>query len=258
MYKLLVIDDEPLVRRGIVSLIPFDELGVEEIFEASNGQSGLDIIKEKDIDIVLCDINMPKLNGLEFAKEVKGIKPWIKIAIITGYDYFDYAKQALKIGVEDYVLKPVSKQDVYQVVATLIKKIEVEGTIKEVYKTIQSTKKLDDGVMDSQGYKEQIDQFITENLSNEDLTLTLLGDYLGLSVSYLSSLFKKLYGIPFSDYVLHQRIEKSKLLLLSTSLKNYEIAEQVGITDANYFSTLFRKHVGDSPNKFKKKIQRNE
>ena len=83
MYKLLVIDDEPFVRRGIVSLIPFEELGVGEIFEAANGEKGLEIVKEHEPDIVLCDINMPKLNGLEFSKEVKSIKPWIKTSEIS-------------------------------------------------------------------------------------------------------------------------------------------------------------------------------
>lgn len=258
MYKLLVIDDEPFVRRGIVSLIPFEELGVGEIFEAANGEKGLEIVKEHEPDIVLCDINMPKLNGLDFSKEVKAIKPWIKIAMITGYDYFEYAKQAVKIGVEDYVLKPVSKQDVMEVIANLIKKIEEESTLKEVMKTIEATKSSDDIGLDSSGYKEQIDKVINEFLSSEDFSLTFLADKLGLSVSYLSSLFKKIYGIPFSDYILNERLEKSKLLLLSTSLKNYEIAEQVGIIDPNYFSTLFRKKFGDSPNKYKKKIQGRE
>lgn len=255
MYKLLVIDDEPFVRRGIVSLIPFEELGVGEIFEAANGEKGLEIVKEHEPDIVLCDINMPKLNGLDFSKEVKKIKPWIKIAIITGYDYFEYAKQAVKIGVEDYVLKPVSKQDVMEVIANLIKKIEEEAMLKEVLKTIEAAKNSDDIGLDTSGYQEQINKVISQYLSSEDFSLTFLADKLGLSVSYLSSLFKKIYGIPFSDYVLNERLEKSKLLLLSTSLKNYEIAEQVGIIDPNYFSTLFRKKFGDSPNKYKKRIQ---
>lgn len=255
MYKLLVIDDEPFVRKGIVSLIPFEELGVGKIFEAENGAIGLEIVKEEEPDIILCDINMPKINGLEFAKEVKALKPWIKIVIITGYDYFEYAKQAVKIGVEDYILKPVSKQDVYEIVANVIKKIESEGTLKEVYKTIETHKNSEETGVDTTGYKERIDRVINEYISSEDLSLAFLADKLGLSMSYLSSLFKKIYGTPFSDYILNVRLEKSKILLLTTSLKNYEIAEAIGIADPNYFSTLFRKRFGDSPNKFKKKVQ---
>jgi two-component system response regulator YesN len=120
MYRLLVVDDEPLVRKGVVTLISFEELGIAEVMEASNGEEALEKVHSFDPHIILCDINMPKLNGLEFARFVKNEKPWIKIGIITGYDYFDYAKQALKIGVEDYILKPVSKQDIYEVLNKLV------------------------------------------------------------------------------------------------------------------------------------------
>ncbi len=84
----------------------------------------MEIVKKEEPDIILCDINMPKINGLDFSKEVKANWPWIKIAIITGYDYFEYAKEAVKIGVEDYVLKPVSKDDVQEVIQKLVLKIQ--------------------------------------------------------------------------------------------------------------------------------------
>ncbi len=252
--KLLVIDDEPLVRRGIVSLIPFDELGIEKVLEAENGAKGLEIVEAQEPDIILCDINMPKINGLDFSKKVKEGWPWIKIAIITGYDYFDYARQAVKIGVEDYVLKPISKNDVYEIVASLINKIKEEGKIKEVYKVTLKAEK-ESQTLDSLGYKEQIDQLIGSHMASEDLSLSWLAEELALNDNYLSTLFKKLYGIPFSDYVVNMRLEKSKILLLTTNLKNYEIAERIGIGDPNYFSTLFKKKYGSSPGKYRKKIQ---
>lgn len=253
MYRLLVVEDEPLVRKGIVTLIPFDQLGIHQVLEASNGQEALEKIREFDPHILLCDINMPKLNGLELAKIVKEEKPWIKIGMITGYDFFDYAKQALKIGVEDYILKPVSKQDVYEVLVNLIKKIQQEETMKEVYKTIQA----DNGnlmELDSTGYRKQIQEIMDENIDQEDFSLTILASKIGLTNSYLSSLFKKIFGIPFQEYMLNERLEKGKILLLSTSLKNYEIAEKIGISDPNYFSTLFRKKYGYSPNQYKQKV----
>ncbi len=252
--KLLVIDDEPLVRRGIVSLIPFEELGIGKVLEAENGARGLELVEAEEPDIILCDINMPKLNGLDFSKKVKKRWPWIKIAIITGYDYFDYARQAVKIGVEDYVLKPISKNDVYEIVAGLTNKIREESKLKEVYK---ATFKIEEEVqvMDGAGYKEKIDQFIGEHLSSEDLSLSWLAEELSLNDNYLSTLFKKLYGVPFSEYVVNLRLEKSKILLLTTNLKNYEIAGRIGISDPNYFSTLFKKKYGSSPGKYRKKIQ---
>lgn len=253
MYQLLVIDDESFVRRGIVTLIPFEQLGIDQVFEASNGQEAIDLVREKEIQLILCDINMPKINGLDLAKMVKEEKPWIKIAMITGYDYFDYAKQALKIGVEDYILKPVSKSDVYEALANLIKKIEQDATLREMLHHVQTVQH-EPVELDSTGYKKKIDAVIEAKLSEETFALSVLAEELGLNMSYLSTLFKRIYGISFQDYMLNERLEKSKILLLSTSLKNYEIAEKVGITDPNYFSTLFRKKFGSSPNQFKRKV----
>jgi len=253
MYRLLVVDDEPLVRKGVVTLIPFSKLGISEVMEASNGEEALESVRNFKPHIILCDINMPKLNGLELAKIVKEEKPWIKIGMITGYDYFDYAKQALKIGVEDYILKPISKQDVYEVLVNLITKIQQEESMKEVYKTIHKENNQNSEI-DGTGYKKQILESIEMNLNEEDFSLSVLAYELGLTNSYLSSLFKKIFGIPFQDYILNERLEKGKVLLLSTALKNYEIAEKIGISDPNYFSTLFRKKYGKSPNQYKKKV----
>ena len=100
MYKLLIIDDEPLVRRGITTLVDFHVLGIEAVYEAADGQEGLVLFRQHLPDLILVDINMPRMNGLEFAKEVKALKSETQIAVITGYDYFDYAQKALKIGVD--------------------------------------------------------------------------------------------------------------------------------------------------------------
>lgn len=254
MYQLLVVEDEPIVRRGIMTLIPYEQFGINKVFEASNGMDALQIVREEMIDLILCDINMPKLNGLDFAKLVKEEKPWTKIALITGYDFFEYAKQALKIGVEDYILKPVSKKDIEEVINNLVKKIEKDATLREL--VTGNPNHFDELLeIDSTGYKKQIHGIIEENLREESFSLSFLADKMGLSVNYMSTLFKKLYGINFQDYLLQERLEKSKRLLLSTSMKNYEIAEQVGIYDPNYFSTLFKKKYGLSPNQFKRKVR---
>lgn len=108
--RLLIVDDEVLVRRGIKSLVDFESLNIRAVEEAANGLEALEIFKTFDPHIVLADINMPKMDGLNFSKAAKALNPKVKIALITGYDYFDYALQALKIGVDDYILKPVSKK----------------------------------------------------------------------------------------------------------------------------------------------------
>ena len=108
MYSILIVDDEPLIRRGMKTFINFEKYKIDTIYEAENGESASRIFSEKLPDLVLLDINIPFKDGLSLAKEMKDLKKDVKIAIISGYDYFEYAQKAVKIGVEDYILKPVS------------------------------------------------------------------------------------------------------------------------------------------------------
>ncbi len=255
MYKLLIVDDEPLVRRGIKSLVDFQGLQIDIILEAINGEEALEKFQKELPDIVLADINMPKMDGLSFAEKAKKVKPSVKIALITGYDYFDYALQAIKIGVDDYILKPVSKNDVQEVLQKLIEKIKATETQMEVQKTLKTL--LGDSEKDTEdSYKEMIQLILDRELHNSSFSLKALSDELGYSSGYLSGLFKKIYGTTFQDYLVKQRMEKAKLLLLTTELKHYEIAESIGINDVNYFSARFKKVVGESPKQYKERVRR--
>lgn len=224
--------------------------------EASDGKAALEIFKTELPDLILADINMPKLNGLEFASICKTIKPDVKICLVTGYDYFDYAVTALKLGVDDYILKPASKKDIGEALGKLINKISNEKNADEL-NSIVSGLKNKPVLEDDYGYKAKIQNAIEDNIGNPALSLTLLSEKMALSFGYLGSLFKKLFGIPFQDYVLAERMERAKILLLSTDMKNYEIAEAVGFEDPNYFSTAFKKKYGVSPNRYKEKVRVN-
>lgn len=248
MYKLLVVDDEPLVRKGIVTLIDYEKLGISEIYEAVNGREAYDLFDMHSPDIVLLDINLPKINGLELAKRFKDESPSVKIAMLTGYDYFDYALSALKIGVEDYILKPVSRDDITTLLIKLIASIESDRTTLELrgmIKNIHETEHIEDD-----SYKKSLIQITERELGNNAFSLTNLASQMGFSPGYTSTLFKMLMGQSFQDYMLARRLEKAKLLLLTTELKIYEVAERVGFEDVNYFSVRFKKMFGVSPKNY--------
>lgn len=245
MYKLLIVDDEPLIRKGILTLVDFEKLGITDAYEASNGTEGLRLFIQHAPQLILLDINLPVMNGLELAQAIKALDRQAKIAMITGYDYVDYAISALKIGVDDYILKPVSKQDVTDVIAKLIQKYESEQTNREVQNVVSA---LINEPNDSTRHRLQT--MIDQSLSSPELSLTSVAHSLGYAPNYLSSLFKNLFGVPFQEYVLSHRLEKAKLLLLTTSLKNYEIAERVGFEDVNYFNTRFKLKYGVSPKQY--------
>lgn len=254
IYKLLIVDDEDIIRKGIISFVNFEELNIDRVLEASDGKAALEIFKVELPDLVLADINMPKLNGLQFTSACKAIKHDVKICIVTGYDYFDYAVTALKLGVDDYILKPASKKDIGDALGKLINKIVNEKNSDEL-NSIVSGLKNKTKVEEDSGYKAKIEKLIEDNIGNPELSLTLLSEKMNLSFGYLSDLFKKLIGATFQDYVFSERMERAKILLLSTDMKNYEIAEAIGFEDPNYFSTAFKKKYGVSPNRYKEKVR---
>ncbi len=247
MYHLLIVDDEKIVRQGIIRCIDFEVLGIGEIYEAENGMEALKIVEDKEVDFILADINMPRMNGLEFAKAAKNINKKIKLAFITGYDYFEYAREALKIGADDYVLKPVSKKDIYEILSRMIeKKKEEMGTAKlrEVVERLTKNDSPNISNGEDKTAKEVIMNKIEGNIANKNFSLNMLAEELGFSTGYFSSMFKKLFNINFREYLLNLRLEKAKILILSTNLKNYEVAEAIGIDDPNYFSACFKKKYG--------------
>jgi len=106
--KLLIVDDEPIICQGLRHTIPWETLGIEVIGEAYNGIQALELLNNNKVDIVLTDVKMPKMDGLALAKAIKRDHPNIHIVIISGYEEFDYAKKAIRLGVEDYLTKPVN------------------------------------------------------------------------------------------------------------------------------------------------------
>ena len=259
MYKLMVADDEPLIRRGIKQLIDLSSLRIKEIYEASNGEEALKVFEEFKPEIVLMDINMPKIDGLSVAKKIKAINPDTKIAIITGYNYFDYAQSAIKIGVEDYILKPISRKDVSEIIVKLVNSLHKRKKDREIEKILEKIT-IGDFQEDipQKNYKILIQNIIEESYTDSQFTLSTLSEKLELSLGYLSTILKKYFGIPFQDYILQKRMEKAKLLLLTTELKNHKIAEQIGFEDVNYFITKFKKYYKITPKQYRETVLKNE
>jgi two-component system response regulator YesN len=252
MYTLLIVDDEPFIRRGITSLVDYSKLNIIKVLEASNGEEALNIYQLEKPDIILADINMPRMNGLVFAEKVKADNKEVLIAFITGYDYFDYALAALKTGVDDYILKPVSRKDIEGVLKKFTSILEERNRDKKVSDIVKDLN-TEDGLDDS-GYGDKMKKIVHENIGNHDFSLTFMADKMGFSTGYLSTVFKKTFGVAFQDYVLDKRLSRAKILLLTTDKKNYEIADEVGFEDVNYFGTRFKSAFGMSPKQYKKKV----
>lgn len=252
MYRLLIVDDEPIIRQGIRQLIDLEALSIHEVVEAQDGVEALACVRENRPDILLADINMPNLDGLSLARTVKGMDRSIRVAVITGYDYFEYALAALKAGVDDFLLKPVSRNDIRLLLQKLIEGIKEDEARQRMLEPLQHLQDLTNAAgPNPTAYRDSLLRAMDEHAAESDFSLGTLAGEVNLSPGYVSSLFRQLFGIPFQEYLVKLRLERAKLLLLTTSAKVYEVAEKIGFEDPNYFSASFKKHFGVSPNQYR-------
>ncbi len=128
MYSVFLVDDEPIVLEGIRSKIDWENAGFSFAGEATDGEIALSMIHELKPDILITDIKMPFMDGLELSAAIKKTQPWIKIIILSGHDEFDYAKKAISIGIEDYLLKPFTSEDVIESLKKVAAQIDRERT----------------------------------------------------------------------------------------------------------------------------------
>ena len=240
VYSIMIVEDEYLVRQGISSLVDFKKFNMQVIGEAENGLEAWEKIQAECPDIILTDINMPQMNGIKLAQLAREQYPQLHIIFLTGYDDFDYALSAVKLGADDYLLKPFSREDVEAMLIKVKEKLDKEKKQQQVHELVEKAEFSD------------LEQAIHDRLADTELSLKSLSFQLGFNSSYLSVLIKKELGLPFQDYLIQERMKRAKLLLLTTDLKVYEIAEQVGFEDMNYFSQRFKQIVGVTPRQFKK------
>lgn len=126
MCNVLIVDDESLIVEGLKVLIPWSELGVKDIFIACNGEEALALLRENTVDIIISDITMPKMNGLQLIKEVKKVSDRTKCIILSGYDDFAYAKEAIYLGIENYILKPINEVELVETLKLTMDKLKNE------------------------------------------------------------------------------------------------------------------------------------
>ena len=137
MLKTFLVEDEVIVRETIKRMIPWEQYGFELAGEAADGEMALPLILKCRPDLLITDIKMPFMDGLTLCKLVKKELPDIKIVILSGYDDFNYAKQAINIGVEDYLLKPITKNALIERLSEIRSRYEHEKTQKEYYEKFQ-------------------------------------------------------------------------------------------------------------------------
>lgn len=234
--KVLLADDEPIIREGLREMLGSFELNLKVVGEARNGIEALLMSKTLEPDIILADICMPKLSGLEFIRQLKEkIKQKSHIIIISGFNEFEYARQAISLGVNDYLLKPVREEELKESIRKCSPDIiEVKNGEKEI-----NTSYIDDCL-----------KLLKEEYKNKDMSLKTVAFKLSINPDYLSHKLRKETGYSFKEWLTKLRIKTATELLDTRKYTVYEVADMVGYSNPHYFSTVFKQFTGKSPKNY--------
>lgn len=258
MVKVVVVEDEMLTRKGLVVTTPWEDFGCKVVGEASNGLEGIEIISRVKPHIIITDVRMPKMDGIKMIRKLQN-ETKAEYIIISGYDEFKYAQQAISLGVKEYLLKPVEDSELFNALTKIVDSIEAK---KEVYE--QDVKELDTTLnfheYDNNGKVEGKIKYVVKAIKcikddyYNDVNIKDVAEKLYITESYLSRLFKKETSYTFVDYLTRYRCKKAIQLLKDENIKIYQVAELVGFNDSRYFSSIFKKYVGITPTQLKEQV----
>lgn len=244
MLRVLIADDERWILTVIKSILSgMGEDAPLIVGEGEDGLHALTLCKALKPDLLITDIRMPGLNGLELIEQVSALSPQTKIIIISGYTDFEYARRALTLHAFDYLLKPIDEE-------TLMCSVRRAERIIHARSGETGTAEDAGGPGAQEDSVERALRYIREHYS-ENLTLKNVARSVFLNPNYFSSAFKKRKGVNFSEYLTALRMEKARHLL-DTGMKIYEVSRNVGYQDPKYFAKLFKKHCGCIPREYRR------
>ena len=239
MYKVVVVEDEEIARKGIIFTINWDALNCMIAGEAANGEEGAEVIRRLSPDIIVTDLKMPRMDGVEMIAKLREQGNRAKFIILTAYGDFKYAQSAVKLGVSDYLLKPLKDGDLEQAVTRIIDQLEEGDRLRQKEEEETPIFRFNADRKAKNKYVEQAIKQIREQISE----------------GYLSRVFKKETDYTFTTYLSYYRMKVAMELLKEGNLKVYEVADAAGYSDTAYFSAQFKKIVGIAPSEYQDRVR---
>ncbi|MEK8215099.1 MULTISPECIES: response regulator transcription factor [unclassified Paenibacillus] len=254
MLKVLLVDDEAPILNNLNKVLPWQEMGMEVAGMARSGMEALRIAEENAPDLVLCDIRMPVMDGLTFIGKLREMGLESEVLLLSGYQEFNYAREAIRLGVKEYICKPIHYEELGNKVREIGTQIRSRQYKDKLYNSIplfQEVPAADDSVKKTPDQLMNLAvQYISERL-HYDLGIEEVANKIGISGSYFCLLFKNRFAMTFVEYVTQQRIEAAKFMLASSDKSITAISSGVGYQERRYFTKVFQKQTGMSPKEYR-------
>lgn len=250
MYSLMIVDDEKWIRRGLVEAIDWASLGISTVREAENGEQALMMAQKAPPDLVITDIRMSGMGGLLLCDQLGALYPDIRMILISGYRDFSYAQQAIRLGVSDYLLKPIDERALLKTVEQCLFQIEKRRALSAGAEAAPAPRSAQRDEMHPA--VRQLINYIDKNYAGK-ITLSSAARMVHMNVSYLSKLFSDETGQTFTHYIARVRVERAKEMLSALNMKIYQVARNVGYPDVKYFVSVFKEITGQTPSEWRQR-----
>ena len=256
MYKVMIIDDEPIIVEGLSKSIDWEKYNCQVIATAHNGREGKKLIEEKRPDMVFLDICMPEMDGLTMVAALQSEYKDMLVTVLTGFRDFEYAQRALHLGVCRFLLKPSNMTEIEEAISYMVSRLDEQGGLAATEKAAEGEPQKPGEIVENA--QEAAGNFIVRNAIAymeehyaEKIYLNDVAEQIYVSQWHLSKLLNKELGQNFSEVLNGIRIKKAEELLKDPSLRIGDIAEEVGFLDVAHFSRIFKKITGVSANEYR-------
>lgn len=256
--NLLIVDDEVVTIKGMLKGIDWKACGIDgTIWTAYSAEHALRIVEGQQVDIMLCDIEMPGDDGLMLLRQVRERKKDLPCIFLTCHASFDYAREAISLGAKDYILKPAPYEEIAEKVKTVCEELLDRRKIREQaeYFSKQHSTPEEEAGNQNRSPKEIVafvEQYVLEHLKDGELMVTDIASAIYLNKDYLNRVFKKSHGISISQYIIQERMKLAGVLLADKNNSVNLVAEKVGYNNYPYFASSFKRYYGCTPSQYQK------
>jgi two-component system, response regulator YesN len=259
--RILIADDERIIRSGMRMVIEKADPRWEITETVANGTEALASIKNNIPDVLITDIRMPDMDGIALSKAARRLVPELIILVVSGYSDFEFAKEAIRFGALDYLLKPTDPRDMIRA----LKKAEKELDKRQKRELEEQLARLPEDGLEPALAETATRKVIRDALHyiqknyTRNISLKHIAQLFSMNPDYFSYLFKRQTGINFSEYLTNYRIHEAERILKSDlNVKTYEVAEKVGFGSSKYFAKVFKDVTGFTPTGYREQSGRQE
>lgn len=248
LYRVAIVEDDYIIRNGFGNFFPWKETGFEVAGCFEDGRQALEYMEEHPVELLVSDIRLPVMSGLELAAELYRRKSDVCIVFLSAYDDFSYAQKALEYGVKRYILKSAKFDELVEIFRTVREELDAFHGGSSGAEEPGRFRKL----RIESGGNQKIEKLIVFVRSNiREASLQSAADELRMSPVYLSRFFKEKAGHLFNDFLSDERMSTAAQLLRHSEYRIYEIGDLVGYSNAKNFSRAFHRYFGVCPQEFR-------